>query len=104
MVDSAESISHSIAEGRGSESQREFNRYLDISNKSATELSSQVKMAMEYGIIPHRRGRDLLGSIECTRTLVESLQETIQADVEREEREEKEKRRTSLARRTLQGE
>ena len=93
LLDSAEGIGHSIAEGRGSESQREFNRFLDIANKSATELSAQVTLGMGYGIIPERRGRDLLSSIECTRGLIESLQRTIQADVAREEAEEKERKR-----------
>jgi len=99
MIDSAESIAHNIAEGRGSESQREFNRYLDTASRSANETLSQVRMAMEYGIIPERRGKDLLGSIECTRGLIESLQRKIRADLLREACEEKQRKQPKQKRR-----
>jgi len=77
MISSAESIAHNIAEGRTATSQEEYNRFLDVAARSASEVASQLDMAYEYGIVPQREKFALMGSIICTRRMIRSLQETI---------------------------
>jgi four helix bundle protein len=51
MISAAESIVNNIVEGCGSESPKEFARYLTIAIKSATELEGQLQLAQAYEII-----------------------------------------------------
>lgn len=47
----AESIPFNIAEGCGTNSQRELARFLDISIKSTLELEAQLELVRDYGIL-----------------------------------------------------
>jgi four helix bundle protein len=51
MTSAAESIVHTIVEGCGAASQREFARFLEMSIKSSMELEGQLLMARAYGIM-----------------------------------------------------
>jgi four helix bundle protein len=53
MISAAESIVNNIVEGCGSETPKEFARYLTIAIKSATELEGELQLARAYRIIPH---------------------------------------------------
>jgi four helix bundle protein len=78
MIRSSESIGHNTAEGRASTFEGEFIRFLDTAARSASELSSQITVAMEYGIVPSRQAFNLNGTVICTRRMIESLRETVQ--------------------------
>jgi four helix bundle protein len=78
MIRSSESIGSNIAEGRGSAFEREYIRFLDIAARSAHELSSQLTMAVEYGIVPKQQAFNLNGTVICTRRMVESLRDAVQ--------------------------
>ena len=80
MIRSSESIGNNIAEGRGSAFEREFIRFLDIAARSANELSSQLTMAIEYGIVPKQQAFNLNGTVICTRRMIESLRDTVKAN------------------------
>ena len=80
MTRSAESIGNNIAEGRGSAFEREYVRSLDMAARSASELSSQLTTAMEYGIVPKREAFNLNGTVICTRRMIESLRDTVKAN------------------------
>ena len=78
MIRSSESIGNNIAEGRGSAFAGEYVRFLDIAARSASELSSQLTMAMAYGIVPTREGFNLNGTVICVRRMIESLRNAVQ--------------------------
>ena len=78
MTRSAESIGSNIAEGRGSAFEREYIRFLDMAARSANELSSQLTMAMEHGIVPKWQAFNLNGTVICTRRMIESLRDAVQ--------------------------
>ncbi len=80
MIRSSESIGNNIAEGRGSAFPREYVRFLDTAARSANELSGQITLTMTYGIVPKRTAFNLNGTVICTRRMIESLRDTIQAD------------------------
>jgi four helix bundle protein len=90
---SAESIGHNIAEGRRSVSDYKFVRYLDDAVGSASELSSQLITAMEYGIVPEREAFNLNGTVICTLRMVESLRASVQARADREARRHRKAKR-----------
>ena len=80
MIRSSESVANNIAEGRGSAFEREYIRFLDTAARSANELSSQLTTAMEYGIVPKREAFNLNGTVICTRRMIESLRDTVEAN------------------------
>jgi four helix bundle protein len=51
MTSAAESISFNIVEGCGTDSPKEFARFIDIGIKSAMELENQLKLACDYRIL-----------------------------------------------------
>ena len=87
MTRSSESIGHNIADGRGSSSPSEFLNYLDHAARSATELNSQLTHVRNYGIAPPKDVFNLIGTVICTRKLIDSLRERIRADDERTKRD-----------------
>ena len=60
----AVSISSNIAEGSGSNSKKDFQRFLDIAVKSALETVSQLKFAIELGYIHKSQIEQLSQSAE----------------------------------------
>ena len=62
MTRSAESIIHTIVEGAGAATPREFARYLDMAIKSATELEGQLELARSYGILREHEWKELTDS------------------------------------------
>ena len=52
MTTAAESIAFNIVEGGGTDSQKEFAWYLEISIKSTSELEYQLQLATDYGVLP----------------------------------------------------
>ena len=77
MLAAAESISHNIAEGRTAARDTEFLRFLDIAARSASELSSQLELVKTYAIAPEREAFNLIGTVICTRRMIQSLQQKI---------------------------
>ena len=57
MTRAAESLVLTIEEGCGSNSQREFARFLDMSLKSSTELEEELELAKDYGVLQHKLWR-----------------------------------------------
>ena len=96
MIRSSESIGNNIAEGRGSAFAGEYVRFLDIAARSASELSSQLTMAMEYGIVPTREGFNLNGTVICARRMIESLRNTVQANHDAERARQRAPRKRSV--------
>src|SRR5690242_43758 len=78
MTRSSESIGNNIAEGRASTFDGEYIRFLDTAARSANELSSQLRTAMEYGIVPKWEAFNLNGTVICTRRMVESLRDSVE--------------------------
>ncbi|HXT18267.1 MAG TPA: four helix bundle protein [Gemmatimonadaceae bacterium] len=87
MTRSSESIGNNIAEGRGSSFEREYIKYLDTAARSANELTSQLVTVMEYGIVPRSLAFHLNGTVICTRRMIESLRDVVQANYEARERQ-----------------
>ena len=92
MISAAESIVNNIAEGRAAASPKEFLRFLAMAARSASELSSQVEMAKEYGIADQRAAFALIGTIICTRRMIRSLQSAIREADEPRKRPKKQRR------------
>jgi four helix bundle protein len=80
MIRSSESIASNIAEGRASIFEREYIKYLDTAARSANELSSHLKQAMEYGIVPKWPAFNLNGTVMCTKSMIEALRDNAQAE------------------------
>jgi four helix bundle protein len=98
MISAAESIGSNIAEGRAvTVSDIEFVRFLDMALRSAAETESELKHALEYGVVSERAAFNLTGSIICTKKLIESLQATIRRDIELAKRAKREARRKAPA-------
>jgi four helix bundle protein len=53
MTSAAESIVNNIVEGCGSDTSKEFARFLTIAIKSAMELESELQLARGYKILSH---------------------------------------------------
>ena len=51
---SADSISETIVEGCGADSNQEFGRFLDMSIKSANETEGRLLKARDFGLISHQ--------------------------------------------------
>jgi len=95
MIRSSESIANNIAEGRGSAFEREYVRFLDIAARSANELSSQLTMAMEYGVVSRRQAFNLNGTVICTRRMIESLRDAVQRNYNARRDRDRSARRTA---------
>jgi four helix bundle protein len=80
MIRSSESIGNNIAEGRASKFEREYIKYLDTAVRSASELSSQLRTVMAYGIVRKWDAFNLNGTVICTRRMTESLREAVYAN------------------------
>ncbi|HYC52268.1 MAG TPA: four helix bundle protein [Gemmatimonadaceae bacterium] len=65
----ADSIASNIAEGSAKEG-REFARFLDMSLASTTELESHLMFAGRANLIPVRRHRRLMESVEHVRRML----------------------------------
>ena len=79
MIRSSESIGNNIAEGRASGFPGEYAKFLDTAIRSAGELSSQLRTAMAYRIVPYWEAFNLNGTVICTRNMVESLRDSVKA-------------------------
>ncbi len=53
MISAAESIVNNVVEGCGSETPKEFARFLSIAIKSAMELEGELQLARAYKIMSH---------------------------------------------------
>jgi four helix bundle protein len=80
MTSSAESISHNFAEGCSAPTPADYCKYLGQAAKSASELSSQIDLAMTYDIVPQREAFALNGSVIVTRRMIRALEQVIRAD------------------------
>jgi len=93
MTRSSESIGSNIAEGRASTFDGEYVRFLDTAARSANELSSQLRTAMAYGIVPKWEAFNLNGTVICARRMIESLRDSVQERQRRKESAERAARR-----------
>ena len=59
IIRAAESTVHTIVEGCGAASQREFARFLEMSIKSTTEVEGQILMSRAYRILEETHLRSL---------------------------------------------
>jgi four helix bundle protein len=53
LTKAADSISETIVEGCGADTNKEFARFLDMSIKSANETEGRLLKAKDLGLIPH---------------------------------------------------
>ena len=82
MVRAAESVFFNIAEGCGSNSPREFARFLSISSKSTMELESQVELAKGYRIISPEASDALIAEISTVRKMIWGLRAKLLASAD----------------------
>lgn len=81
MTTAAESILFNIVEGCGSQTQKEFARFLDISIKSAFELEEQLGLATDYGIVPQAKSELLCGeTVEIRKMLCTLRKRVVESD------------------------
>ena len=73
MVRAAESIVLNIVEGSGSQTSKEFARFLDIAIKSTRELESQLELAKDYGALPKGTWETLTGEAIDSRRMLSGL-------------------------------
>ena len=71
------SISSNIAEGSGSESNREFNRYLRIAIKSIFETISQLFLAQKRKYVTDKEFADVYQNGELLVKKIKSFQKTL---------------------------
>lgn len=81
MTSAAESISFNIVEGCGTDSPREFARFLDIGIKSAMELENQLKLATDYGILRDLDWEALSESTIDVRRMLYGLSKKVRATI-----------------------
>ena len=79
IISAAESIHHTIAEGCGAESPKEFARFLSISIKSDRELESELEMARRYRILSEARWRVLTEETIRIRRMTYALRKRVLA-------------------------
>jgi four helix bundle protein len=82
MIRAAESIVHTIVEGCGAASQREFARFLEMSIKSTTELEGQLLMARAYGILATTEFRSREAETIDVRRSVINLRKRVLASID----------------------
>ncbi|HEY5062736.1 MAG TPA: four helix bundle protein [Gemmatimonadaceae bacterium] len=83
MISAAESVLFNIVEGCGTDSQREFARFLTISIKSATELEGQLDQAKKYEILSEPDWRSLAADTVDTRRMLYGLRKKVLATTRR---------------------
>lgn len=71
------SISSNIAEGSGKESEKEFNRFLEIAYSSAFELESQIILSEDLNFISHDDSSKILTQIQEIQKMIYSFSRTI---------------------------
>lgn len=86
-------MAHTIAEGCGSDSQKEFARFLSMSIKSATEVESEFELAYDYGIVAEERYRFLAGETMTIRRKTFALRKKV---LEAHARDQEEPKRKSV--------
>jgi four helix bundle protein len=79
MHSAVESIPFNIAEGCGTDSPKEFGRFLDIAVKSACELDAQLHLAARYGIADKRVIWELEDEVEQIRRMLRALRKKVLA-------------------------
>jgi hypothetical protein len=58
----------------------------DWKRRSANELSSQLAIAIKYGIVPEQPAFNIDGTVICTRRMIESLRDAGAAELSRSTR------------------
>ena len=84
MVRAAESVVLNIVEGSGSQTSKEFARFLDIAIKSTRELESRLELAKDYGALPIRNWETLTTETIDTRRMLSGLRLKVLAAPSRE--------------------
>jgi four helix bundle protein len=79
MISAAESGLFNIVEGCGTDSQREFARFLTISIKSATEVEGQLDQAKKYEILSESDWHSLAAETVDTRRMLYGLRKKVLA-------------------------
>jgi hypothetical protein len=67
--------------------------------RSASELSSHIELAKQYGIVEARAAFGLVGSVICTRRMIRSLQDAFRESEEPRKRLKKPRRGVKARRR-----
>jgi four helix bundle protein len=81
MTSAAESISFNIVEGCGTDSPKEFARFLDTGIKSAMELENQLKLAHDYGVLKALDWEALSESTIDVRRMLYGLTKKVRATI-----------------------
>jgi len=84
MTRAAESMVHTIVEGCGAASQREFARFLEMSIKSSTELEGQLLMSRAYEVLGMIDFRSLESQTIDVRRSVINLRKRVLDNVDEE--------------------
>ena len=79
MIAAAESVLFNIVEGCGTDTQREFARFLTIGIKSATELEGQLDQAKKYEILSESDWHSLAAETVDTRRMLYGLRKKVLA-------------------------
>ncbi len=74
---SAVSIPSNIAEGSGRNSDKEFNRFLNISLGSSFELETQIIIAHELKFLSNNEFSELIAEIQEQQKMITGLQKSI---------------------------
>lgn len=95
----AESIGMNIAEGAGTQTRKEFARFLDMAIRSASEVESQLRLAREYGVLHHDHWRGLSNeAVEIRKMIFGFRRSLLRVDAEEQALRKAEKARSRPAR------
>jgi four helix bundle protein len=86
IIKSVESVPFNIVEGCGSDSNREFGRYLGVSIKSSMELEGQLEAARDYGILSFAIWQRLARETVEIRKMLWGLRNRVLEDPDRKKR------------------
>lgn len=78
MTSAAESIVNNVVEGCGSDTSKEFARFLTIAIKSAMELESELQLARGYRIVSHQTWRARASDTIELRKMLYALRSKVQ--------------------------
>jgi four helix bundle protein len=73
ILSAVESIPFNVAEGCGSQTSKEFARYLDIAVKSSSELEAELHLALRYEIVDERACTELADEVVQIRRMLRAL-------------------------------